>query len=462
MIGYVKDVSMIRHEDHEDQKGDAVNINRAMKQKERTTLVRSRPGSSWNRTRSDVRRVITSSPPDHYVDADDVDEPILRHTGAGVTLPTTGDNAFYYHRNQQYSIIGLTNAAGTLVERYTYTAYGTLGIFAADGTVRTISTYANRYTYTGREYDADLNLYHFRARWYDPATGVFISRDPLGYVDGMSLYREYFGLGGADPLGLLSMDDPLDAQEKWRRLLACRTSDKTQCDIFSSCWMVDNAWDFEKALDWSKHHAQCMRADGNQFGYNLHMAWLANSGKYTPTEDDIDQVRRNTEQWFQKKVQDYFDSYRGEVYSSYCSSPPECPKQIPISITGNHGSDGTFVDDDFCIPTWGAYNFDGRNHDNMYLAYGGYRFKLDGTAYLAETTGGVCRYNVCVSITMEDSYAFGRDPVRRCNPYYSAGSFLELIKRAKAVDHTLKFETCFTWQLNWVHPTEVPAVPNPI
>ncbi len=106
-----------------------------------------------------------------------------------------------YHRNQQYSIIGLTNAAGTLVERYSYTAYGTLGIYDPSGTVRTTSTYANRYTYTGREYDPDLNLYHFRARWYDPATGGFISRDPLGYVDGMSMYRGYFGVQGRDYSG---------------------------------------------------------------------------------------------------------------------------------------------------------------------------------------------------------------------------------------------------------------------
>jgi RHS repeat-associated protein len=108
------------------------------------------------------------------------------------------------HRNQQYSIVGLTNAAGTLVERYSYTAYGTLGIYDPSGTVRTTSTYANRYTYTGRAWDADLNLYHFRASWYDPATGGFISRDPLGYVDGMSLYRGYFGLKGGDPFGELS------------------------------------------------------------------------------------------------------------------------------------------------------------------------------------------------------------------------------------------------------------------
>jgi RHS repeat-associated protein len=98
--------------------------------------------------------------------------------------------------------VGLTNAAGTVVERYTYSAYGTLGIYAANGTVRSSSPYANRYTYTGREWDAELRLYHFRARWYDPATGGFVSRDPLGYIDGMSLYRGYFGVRGVDPTGL--------------------------------------------------------------------------------------------------------------------------------------------------------------------------------------------------------------------------------------------------------------------
>ncbi len=115
-----------------------------------------------------------------------------------------------YHRNQQYSIIGLTNAAGTLVERYSYTAYGTLGIYDASGTVRTTSTYANRYTYTGREYDPDLNLYHFRARWYDPAMGVFLSRDPFHFVDGYNLYRLYIGLYGRDPLGLWRLQEDQD------------------------------------------------------------------------------------------------------------------------------------------------------------------------------------------------------------------------------------------------------------
>jgi RHS repeat-associated protein len=37
-----------------------------------------------------------------------------------------------------------------------------------------------RFAYTGREWDADAELYYYRARWYDPVLGEFISSDPIG------------------------------------------------------------------------------------------------------------------------------------------------------------------------------------------------------------------------------------------------------------------------------------------
>jgi RHS repeat-associated protein len=37
-----------------------------------------------------------------------------------------------------------------------------------------------RFAYTGREWDADAELYYYRARWYDPVLGKFISPDPIG------------------------------------------------------------------------------------------------------------------------------------------------------------------------------------------------------------------------------------------------------------------------------------------
>ena len=138
--------------------------------------------------------VAASTPTYRYVWGSYIDEPILRQASDGETL--------YFHRNQQYSTTALTNASGLVVERYAYTAYGQLKVMTHTGGSKSWSDNSNRYLYTGREWDAGTQLYHFRARQYSPHLGRFVSRDTLGYVDGMSLYRAYFVPGGLDPFGL--------------------------------------------------------------------------------------------------------------------------------------------------------------------------------------------------------------------------------------------------------------------
>ena len=106
-----------------------------------------------------------------------------------------------YQSSQQYSIIALTDESGNVTERYAYDAYGVPTIFDAAGVERATSTENNRFMYTGQEWDEDLALYYFGARMYDPYSGRFCSRDPIGYVDGQNLYRAYLGLSGTDPTG---------------------------------------------------------------------------------------------------------------------------------------------------------------------------------------------------------------------------------------------------------------------
>jgi len=64
---------------------------------------------------------------------------------------------------------------------------------------------ATRYGFTGREYDDFTGLMYYRARFYDPKLGRFISEDPIGFYGGQINLFGYVGnnpIGWKDPLGL--------------------------------------------------------------------------------------------------------------------------------------------------------------------------------------------------------------------------------------------------------------------
>jgi RHS repeat-associated protein len=63
----------------------------------------------------------------------------------------------------------------------------------------------DRFTFTGREFDAETGLYYYRARYYDPILGRFLSQDPLGLAAGDANFYRYVGnspLNATDPFGL--------------------------------------------------------------------------------------------------------------------------------------------------------------------------------------------------------------------------------------------------------------------
>jgi RHS repeat-associated protein len=64
----------------------------------------------------------------------------------------------------------LTNSAGAVTDTYEYDAFG--------NDVYHTGTTPNNYLYRGEQYDSDLGLYYLRARYYNPNTGRFMSRDP--------------------------------------------------------------------------------------------------------------------------------------------------------------------------------------------------------------------------------------------------------------------------------------------
>jgi RHS repeat-associated protein len=60
------------------------------------------------------------------------------------------------------------------------------------------------YAFTGREWDPETGFYNYRARYYAPGLGRFVSEDPIGFKGGLNLYGYVDGdpVNWADPSGL--------------------------------------------------------------------------------------------------------------------------------------------------------------------------------------------------------------------------------------------------------------------
>src|SRR5439155_24025868 len=87
---------------------------------------------------------------------------------------------------------------GGLSDKIWYDGYGR-------STSESNPAFGGRYKWTGRELDAETGLQYNRARYYDAATGRWISQDPLGFDAGdSSLYRYVKNApsANADPSGL--------------------------------------------------------------------------------------------------------------------------------------------------------------------------------------------------------------------------------------------------------------------
>jgi RHS repeat-associated protein len=134
-------------------------------------------------------------------------------------LPASGvvaDRKFV-HSNHLYSVAALTDNSGNVLERYRYDAYGQRLIVTKgadntwgtsdDGTAAN-SAFGNQYGFTGRYLDKETGLWYFRARYYSGNLGRFVSRDPIGYVDGWHLYRAFYVPNSLDPSGLTMAPAP--------------------------------------------------------------------------------------------------------------------------------------------------------------------------------------------------------------------------------------------------------------
>ncbi len=191
---------------------------------------------------------------------------------------------YYYEKNHLGSIIKITDTAWLIVEQYEYDAFWVA--YASVNNVEAVTTAQSkkslnikkakwseadtwnsdeividnirykRYNgkwkiwntrlYTGREYDAEIQLYYNRARYYSPDLGRFINRDPIDVADDVNLYA-YVGNNGVmfvDRMGLESK--PLIIWITWLVPRGFWDIDK---DNWKNKWWIWKTFDDIKNMD---------------------------------------------------------------------------------------------------------------------------------------------------------------------------------------------------------------------
>jgi len=106
-----------------------------------------------------------------YVHGPGTDEPLVWLEGTDFTQP------HYLHADPQGSILAWSNASGAMGAINAYDPYGVPQTWSG-----------SRFAYTGQIMLPEAQLYHYKARAYDPAFGRFLQTDPIGSKSDPDLY----------------------------------------------------------------------------------------------------------------------------------------------------------------------------------------------------------------------------------------------------------------------------------
>lgn len=94
--------------------------------------------------------------------------------GPGIDQPLawlSGDRRLYFHADGFGGVASLTGSGGQEEASFGTDAFG--------NPRESRGKESSPFLFAGREYDRDLGLYYFRARYYDPGLGRFLSADPV-------------------------------------------------------------------------------------------------------------------------------------------------------------------------------------------------------------------------------------------------------------------------------------------
>jgi RHS repeat-associated protein len=182
----------------------------------------------------------------------------------------------YFLTDALNSTIALTDATGAIREQYSYDPYG--NVTQSD----TTTGFTNPYQYTGREADAP-GLYYYRARYYSPMMGGFISEDPIGFAGGQP---SFYGYVNGDPIAFIDRFG-LQQQLSYTNVMPAPGADPN-----GGLWQIQ--WNLSQPSPqggWIVQEVDATDSAGTQLTY--WEAWQVSPGQTTTTQAAQNQSEGN-------------------------------------------------------------------------------------------------------------------------------------------------------------------------
>jgi len=159
-----------------------------------------------------------------YQQGENIDEPL-----AMLRSSTTS----YYETDGLGTVTSLSSGAGSLAQTYTFDSFG--------NTTASSGSLVNSLRFTARDFDAETNLQFSRARYYDAASGRFVSEDPIRFDgDGANFYGYVSNnpLNFVDPSGMFAelICEPIPTTRGgWKNAVFMLLSRAHHCFIHVKC-----------------------------------------------------------------------------------------------------------------------------------------------------------------------------------------------------------------------------------
>jgi len=147
--------------------------------------------------------------------------------GSKLLLMTNDSGTNYYCHDANKNVVALVSTAGVITAEYEYSPFGEL--IKSYG----VMTTKNKFRFSNEYVDDETNLVYYNYRYYNPAHGKWLSRDPIAEKGGLNLYAMINNdlVNDWDYIGLITFKEYMTLRDKFTKALKGKTCPEAEAAL---------------------------------------------------------------------------------------------------------------------------------------------------------------------------------------------------------------------------------------